>query len=438
MLIGYVERVKEFALPVSANLFDAYLEFCKTTLCDTAPFFDTALIAEAGLDRGLLDQSEAERLKVFSIFPDRIFQALNPAPNFDPESIKTRSLCQQEMVQLNSCSFADAEPAALKPFGSIACTAPEITLISGESSWHCVRNFTKLSWTEAGIIPSISDRRGLALHPSFDCTSPVELDHSFLAVVEGSSVYIHWLLDTFPRLLLAKEAGIDFNDFNHLVLATAQSRFHQYCLSKLGVPMDKVVTRQLAGNYFKTSSFVTVSAPREHCVAHPTIYQTVAEFLQDTAGFSKSTLDRSFSKIYVSREKASRRKVVNEEELVAVLELFGYKRVFLEDLDQPEVMRLFASAQCIVAVHGAGLANLIFSNPGTKVIELFSGHISKDYWIICSQLQLQYGIFQAMPPGRQTVGWKALQDIPFFERNAMNMHVDCSRLTRLLEDSGMT
>jgi capsular polysaccharide biosynthesis protein len=36
-----------------------------------------------------------------------------------------------------------------------------------------------------------------------------------------------------------------------------------------------------------------------------------------------------------------------------------------------EQVGLFASASVIVAIHGAGLANLVFSRPGTKVIELF-------------------------------------------------------------------
>ena len=99
---------------------------------------------------------------------------------------------------------------------------------------------------------------------------------------------------------------------------------------------------------------------------------------------------------------------------------------------------MFGSAQCIVAPHGAGLANLIFANPGTKVIEMFSGHISFDYWIISSQLQLQYGVFQATPPDQQFVEWESLQDLPFFERNAMNMHVNCQRLGQLLESAGMT
>ncbi len=438
LLSGYVDQVEEFARPVLEDSLQDYLKFCKTTLCDSAPDFNMTLIADTGLERGLLQPKEAERLKVFSIFPDRIAEVLNVSPNFAPEATKVRSLCERAMVQLNRYSFADAQPAALELFQSVARPAPEIELTTGGSAWHYVRNFSKLSWSDAGIIPLISDQAGYALHQSFGGASPVELGHSFLGVVEGSSVYIHWLLDTLPRLLLAKNAGEDFERFDHILLATAQSGFHQYCLSKLGISMEKVVTRQVAGDYFKTTSFVTTSAPRQHSVTHPIVYQQVADFLKSTADFNPISSDATPAKIYVSRDKSARRKVVNEEELVHALHAFGYRRVFLEDLAQPEVIHLFGSAQCIVAPHGAGLANLIFANPGTKVIEMFSGHISFDYWIISSQLQLQYGVFQATPPGQQFVEWESLQDLPFFERNALNMHVNCQRLGQLLESAGMT
>ena len=36
-----------------------------------------------------------------------------------------------------------------------------------------------------------------------------------------------------------------------------------------------------------------------------------------------------------------------------------------------EQIKLFQGAQIIVAIHGAGLVNMIFSKPGTKVVELF-------------------------------------------------------------------
>ncbi|MFK7943264.1 MAG: hypothetical protein AB8B85_10180, partial [Paracoccaceae bacterium] len=43
----------------------------------------------------------------------------------------------------------------------------------------------------------------------------------------------------------------------------------------------------------------------------------------------------------------------------------------------------------VVAVHGAGLTNLLFCRPGTRVIEIFPGNFVKSpYWWLCRQLGL--------------------------------------------------
>ena len=48
----------------------------------------------------------------------------------------------------------------------------------------------------------------------------------------------------------------------------------------------------------------------------------------------------------------------------------GFKVVCLEGCSFAEQVGLFASASVIVAMHGAGLTNLVFASPGTQVIEL--------------------------------------------------------------------
>lgn len=96
-------------------------------------------------------------------------------------------------------------------------------------------------------------------------------------------------------------------------------------------------------------------------------------------------------RIYISREKANSRRIVNESEVLNILEKYGFEKVFLESLSITEQMQLFVSSEYVIAPHGAGLTNLVFCPQGTKVLEIFSpNYVSVSYWNICNQIGLDY------------------------------------------------
>jgi capsular polysaccharide biosynthesis protein len=54
---------------------------------------------------------------------------------------------------------------------------------------------------------------------------------------------------------------------------------------------------------------------------------------------------------------------------------------------------LFQSAEFVIGAHGAGLSNLLFCEPGTKVIELMPSVEFRSYfWFISQKLDLVYGL----------------------------------------------
>lgn len=75
-------------------------------------------------------------------------------------------------------------------------------------------------------------------------------------------------------------------------------------------------------------------------------------------------------RIYISRRLAAQRKASNEAEVVAVLSKKGFEEVALEELSFSAQVELFAECEVVVAAHGAGLANVVFSPPGCVVIEI--------------------------------------------------------------------
>jgi len=94
------------------------------------------------------------------------------------------------------------------------------------------------------------------------------------------------------------------------------------------------------------------------------------------------------TRIYLSRRGS--RFVVNEDEVVRVLQSRGFTRVFLEDVSFAQQLSIMRNAREIVAVHGAGIAWLVFKNgipqaggeprPGFSLVELFGPGFITDHF----------------------------------------------------------
>ncbi|MBC7923139.1 MAG: glycosyltransferase family 61 protein, partial [Ferruginibacter sp.] len=96
-------------------------------------------------------------------------------------------------------------------------------------------------------------------------------------------------------------------------------------------------------------------------------------------------------RLYVSRRHAPNRRVVNEEAVVRLLTSLGFEVVTTETMSVVEQASRFADAGCVVAPHGAGLTNLVFCSPGTKVVDVFSPHwVNPCYWVLSRQAGLEY------------------------------------------------
>lgn len=89
-------------------------------------------------------------------------------------------------------------------------------------------------------------------------------------------------------------------------------------------------------------------------------------------------------RIYVSRGSAPRsRRVDDEAALLPMLEQRGFVSVSPERLTPQEQIDLFAAAEVVVAPHGAALTNLLWLNPGARVLELFHpAYVNAAFWSI--------------------------------------------------------
>jgi capsular polysaccharide biosynthesis protein len=121
-------------------------------------------------------------------------------------------------------------------------------------------------------------------------------------------------------------------------------------------------------------------------------------------------------RLFVAR-RGPTRTIHNFEQVQAFLEKCGFETVYLEGKSVVDQILLFQSAQFVVGAHGAGLTNLLFCEPGTKVIEFVpSVELRPFFWLISDKLDLVYGMQYCTPSASQGFQSALTVDVDKLER----------------------
>jgi capsular polysaccharide biosynthesis protein len=205
--------------------------------------------------------------------------------------------------------------------------------------------------------------------------------------VAGGINYYHWVLDLIPRIHLLQLGGINFSHIDKFIVNGYSLPFHKETLSHLGIPPIKIITSHkrfhIEASQLIIPSLVgnTGNPPKWAC-----------DFIRKSFLTSVSVRQQNKSeRIYITRAKAKYRKILNEAEIIKVLRRLKFEVLEMESMPVTEQAATFSSAKVIVSPHGAGLTNIVFCNPKTKVIELFSpNYVNVCYWSLSNQMQLEY------------------------------------------------
>jgi capsular polysaccharide biosynthesis protein len=96
-------------------------------------------------------------------------------------------------------------------------------------------------------------------------------------------------------------------------------------------------------------------------------------------------------RLLVQRERPARA-IHNLRDVEEFLARYDFETVYLEGMSVADQIVLFQRAEFVVSPHGAGLANLLFCEPGTKVIEFMpSADLRPSFWLISEKLNLVHG-----------------------------------------------
>ncbi len=194
-----------------------------------------------------------------------------------------------------------------------------------------------------------------------------------VAAVNLGAGYCHWLLEELPRLL-----GVPLGEAEHLIVHAGPS-YAQAALARRRGKERLVVPRR--NSHFACAPLLVPAMVGR--AGWPTL-TALAQVEAFTEGLGRDGTGRG-ERLYFSRSRAGRRRVSNEEELWAELAPRGFSRVWLEDLTWSEQIAACRRARVVVAAHGAGLANLVFCPPGTRVVELVNrAYFNPTFWRLAS------------------------------------------------------
>lgn len=186
----------------------------------------------------------------------------------------------------------------------------------------------------------------------------------FLAVDRWSAnYYYHWLVETLCRFLAFERLPGDVT----AIVPRQTAPYMVQALALIGVDPARLTT--FDDRRWRMDVCHFAEKPYRGFTCSPTDVRELRQrFLAAPQAGPAGTIPKG---VYLSRGKCVTRKLANEDRVVQTLAQKGIERVYAEDLDLSEKIALFSRVETVVAPFGSGLANLLFCQPGTRVVCLY-------------------------------------------------------------------
>ena len=190
--------------------------------------------------------------------------------------------------------------------------------------------------------------------------------------IGGENNYWHLIRDFIPKLNILYEENYQ-NNINLLVNSNLTENYFKilnFFVKKLN--LNHLQISKLNDAFYKCNK-VIVSA-------RPTMEYSINFYDKFIVNeLARKDESRNF---YISRDLASKRKIVNENEIINILKKYNYDVVYCENLTFEEQIKIFSNAKNVIAPQGAGLTNLFWSQKGINILELSSQVVQPFFHIL--------------------------------------------------------
>lgn len=200
----------------------------------------------------------------------------------------------------------------------------------------------------------------------------------------GAHCYYHWMLDLLPKLGVFEKSGIKLSSIDHFLVREINDSFHKQTLERLGIDASRVVQTK-HDNHLECERLLLVKFDNGiNLKMNRFIPNWLKHLYPPVYPIGKRI------KLYISRPKGVRRGVANEAQLLPFLRRAGYTIASMEGLSVAEQAQLLARVDVLISPHGGALSNMVFCQPGIKVVELFGRHVYPFYYGLAQMCGHEY------------------------------------------------
>jgi hypothetical protein len=211
-----------------------------------------------------------------------------------------------------------------------------------------------------------------------------------------SKSYFHWLADALSRLFVVRDR------LDHLVLMLPDEyEMQDFVRSSLRAFAVKKVDFIKRDEVLECRNLLlpTHTAPSGNY--NEEVIRGVRGVL--LAAYAEASYQGAGKRIYITRHKAGKRRIVNEDEIGLILGKFGFQTICAEELSFEQQVQVCSTARYLVSNHGAGLTNMLFMREGGSVLELrhHDDRINNCFFTLTSALGLNY-FYQTCAPANES------------------------------------
>ncbi len=216
--------------------------------------------------------------------------------------------------------------------------------------------------------------------------------------------YGHWLFDVLPKLGLLERAGFTPDKIDHYAIGYRGLKFQLETLKAAGISPDKIIPFDQKSYIQADQLLLPFLSTYQDQVHQP----STIDYVRRLAGIGN--VPQSGERLlFISREDASFRRLIQEREIRPALESLGFEFITLAGVGLAQTADLFKQAKLVVGPTGSGLMSVAFCPSSAQVVEIVGPtYFTCHHWYLASECGLRHHYFMgegpSIPEGGSLVG----------------------------------